>query len=438
MSLTRRRFVTSAAAGLGFPSIVPRSVFGSADRPPPSERIQMAFIGIGNRGIGVMEAFLNHDEIQGIAVCDVHHHHYREREWGQGRALGRKPGKAIVDKKYGTTDCVTYADYRELFEQQDLDAVLVATPDHWHAHVTLAALEKGIDVYCEKPVTHLFAEGQEVYRKAAEKNAVFQVGSQQRSEKNFRQAVELVRNGVIGRVTRFEVGLPAGHAEALGSTTPESPPQGLDYDMWCGPSEKLPYMRARHHRWWRWHTAYGGGNIMDWIGHHNDIAHWGIGCEAGGPDRVEARGWTWPETEVYDTPVDYEVVSNYPGGIEGTISTKLRKGTKWIGEDGWVWVDRGKIEASNPEWLADEFDPGDWTAYASPGHQRNFTDCVRSRQETVAPAENGHRSITPGHLGWVSAKLGRGLDWDPVQEVIVGDEEAASLLSATPYREPWK
>lgn len=435
MSVSRRKFLKGAVSSLAVPTIIPASALGLNGTTAPSERIVMGFIGIGNRGIGVMSAFLNHSDVQGVAVCDVHDHHYRERPWGEGRALGVKPGKAVVDEKYENSDCRTYSDFRELFSQEDLDAVMVATPDHWHSVITLAAIRSGLDVYCEKPVTHKFAEGQEVYRAVAEHERIFQVGSQQRSEPVFRQAVEIVRNGLLGKLERVEVGLPDGPSEALGSTAIEEIPSGLDYNAWSGPSPVLPYMKARHHRWWRWHTAYGGGNLMDWIGHHNDIAHWGLGCENSGPNRVEARGWTWPDTEVYDTPVDYEVHSEYERGVHGIISSAFKKGTKWIGEDGWVWVDRGKIEVSDPNWLEDGFEAGDWKAYRSPGHQRNFLDCIKSREETVAPAENGHRSITPGHLGWVSAKIGRALQWDPVTETVKGDEEATSELMKLGYRE---
>lgn len=432
MSFSRRSFLTTVVGGIGFPAVIPGTALGLGEGTAAGSRIAMGFIGLGNRGIGVMEAFLNHSDVQGVAVCDVHDHHYREREWGEGRALGRIPGKAVVDKKYGNGDCRAYVDYREMFAKEKLDAVLVATPDHSHSVITLAAIEAGLDVYCEKPVTHLFAEGQQVYRAVAEKGTVFQVGSQQRSEPVFRQAVEIVRNGHLGKLSRVEVGLPAGYAVPQGSVDVVDPPAGLDYEAWCEPAPALPYMRARHHRWWRWHTAYGGGNLMDWIGHHNDIAHWGIGSENAGPVRVESRGWTWPETEAYDTPVQYEVHSRYAGGIEGVISTRLRPGTTWHGENGWVWVDRGKIEASNPEWLAEGFEPGAWKAYRSPGHQRNFLDCIHSRELTAAPAETGHRSITPGHLGWVSARLGRGLDWDPVHEKVIGDEEAGAALMRVP------
>ncbi|MDF1811436.1 MAG: Gfo/Idh/MocA family oxidoreductase [Verrucomicrobiales bacterium] len=426
---TRRKFLAHSAIAL--PAILP----ALNGRAAPGERITMAFVGMGNRGIGVMEAFLNHADVQGVAICDVHDLHYRDREWGKGRALGRKPGKALVDNVNGNSDCVAYSDYRELLERDDLDAIMVASPDHWHYNITMAALKKGLDVYCEKPVTHLFAEGQDVYREVAKREAIFQVGSQQRSDPLFRKAVEIVRNGHLGKLSGFEVGLPAGYPEPMGDTKIAPIPEGLDYDMWCGPGEKLPYMRARHHRWWRGHTEYGGGNLMDFIGHHNDIAHWGMGYENSGPVKVETRKWNLPETDIYNTPVDYEIRCTYPDGKIGIISSQYTGGAKWIGAHGWVRVNRGKLEASNPEWLEDSFDPGPWKAYRSPGHQRNFIDSVKSRKETVAPAENGHRSITPGHLAMVAAKTGRAIQWDPEQEVIIDDDAAQAELVKREYRE---
>lgn len=176
---------------------------------------------------------------------------------------------------------------------------------------------------------------------------------------------------------------------------------------------------------------------MDWIGHHNDIAHWGIGVERGGPVRVEARNWTWPETAIYDTPVNYDLVCDYEGGIQILISSRKPMGVKWIGDQGWLSVGRKTEGASNPAWLNEEFEPGSWKAYRSPGHQRNFVDSVKSRRETVAPADIGHRSITPGHLGWVSAKVGRALTWDPASETIFNDGAAQAELTKLSYREPW-
>jgi len=176
---------------------------------------------------------------------------------------------------------------------------------------------------------------------------------------------------------------------------------------------------------------------MDWIGHHNDIAHLGIGMDGGGPTRVEAFGWTFPETDVYDTPHHYGIRCDYPGGMTTTISDRNAMGTKWIGDEGWVYVRRGKLQASNKEWLARDFVPGPIRVNRSSNHAGNFIDCVQSRHTCTAPAETGHRSITPGHLGYVSHALQRPIRWDPAGERVVGDDEADRLLNSIDYRAPW-
>ncbi|MEM9281729.1 MAG: gfo/Idh/MocA family oxidoreductase, partial [Verrucomicrobiota bacterium] len=270
------------------------------------------------------------------------------------------------------------------------------------------------------------------------RNAVFQTGSQQRSEIRFRIAAEVVLNKLIGKVQTVEVGLPTGPSSP--ATEPSEPgeiPAGLDYDLWCGPSDDLPYIFARHHRNWRWHLSYGGGQIMDWIGHHNDIAHWGLGMDQSGPEQVEAIDWTYPKHDLYNAPVGYEIRSTFANGVVTSISNKHKMGTKWIGEDGWVYVDRGKIECSNREWLQEKYDRGPIKAYQSLDHRQNFLDCIRSREACIAPAETAHRSITPGHLGYVSQALGRALKWDPETETVVGDTEADQMLKAVDYRGPW-
>ncbi len=442
-SPSRRQFLRSAAGAVLAPVIVPARVLGGGGELAPSEKITLGLIGNGGRGEYLINWFLKEPDARIVAVCDVDRLHYRDRKWGNNNPHGREAGKAAVDAHYGDHGCAMYADYRELCAREDIDAVLVATPDHWHALNVLEALRQGKDVYGEKPVTHLFAEGRAICREVAERGAVFQVGSQQRSEANFHQAVELVRNGVLGKIRRVEVGLPAGYATPQRDETfavVEEPPDHLDYDFWCGPAPKLPYMRARHHRHWRWHRAYGGGQIMDWIGHHFDIAQWGLGRETGGPVLVEARGFTWPETDLYDTAVEFEIRCEYDDGTEALVSSSLRMGTKWIGEDGWVWVDREKIESSKTEWACPDFGRGPWMAYdmRERNHYGNFLDCVKSRKPTVAPAEVGHRSVTPGHLAHISAALGRPLRWNPDTEEIPGDEEAMRLLTAVDYRDSWK
>ena len=436
---TRRTFLrntTAATAAIGFPTVIPSSALGKDGKTAPSERVVMGFIGIGNRGLGVMNAHLNHKDVQGVAVSDCHKRHI-----DRNRNCGSEGGKESVDKKYGNKDCKAYFDFRELCARDDIDAVMVATPDHWHGLITLEALRNGKDVYCEKPMTHFFAEGQAVYKTVADKKRIFQVGSQQRSDAKFRHAVNVVRNGWLGKITHVEVGLPKGKTGPDRDPTLKDAPEG--YDRWCGPSPVLPYMAARHHWSWRWHTHYGRGQLMDWIGHHNDIAHWGLGLDAtgggGGPISVEAQNWDYSKTpEIYDTAYDYDVISKYPNDIEVQISSRLKTGCKWIGTNGWIWVTRGRYEASNPEWIAKGFKTGKYRAYESPGHQRNFIDSVKSRKETVAPAESAHRSVTPGHLAYVSHEVGRAVKFDPVKEVIVGDDKAQKVLMSLPYRGDWK
>jgi len=422
-------------------SIVPATALGGR-HAAPSDRLQVGVVGLGSRGFNLIDALLVQPDVQITAICDVTSKHYRDRPWGQGRAYGTEPAAARIASHAGRASQSARAaipridtDFRVLCARDDIDVVVIATPDHWHALVSLEALRAGKDVYCEKPVTHTFREGQLVYREAARRHAVMQVGSQQRSMIEFQAAVKLVRDGVIGEVRRIEVGLPPGYDRPMGDATIRKPPAGLDYDRWTGPAPRLPYMRARHHRWWRGHRAYGGGVLMDWIGHHNDIAHWSLGADRSGPTRVEAVDWTDPHTDIYNTPHHYTIRCEYRGGVTSTISSRHQQGTKWIGDSGWIAVRRGKLVASNPAWLKSL--PLDKRRDGTARHMRNFLDSVKSRTTTAAPPETAHRSITPGHLGYVSHALARPLQWDPASERIVDDEEADRLLRSVAYRKPW-
>ena len=421
--------------------IVPASVLGKGGETAPNERITFGTIGCGGQGMADMDRLMNVAGTQAVAVCDVDQLHYGRHEGRQGNPRGRDAAKMHVEQKYskkGGSDfkgCDAYADYRELCARDDIDAVIVATPDHWHALATLEAVRNGKDVYCEKPVTHFFAEGQAVVAEVAKQKAIFQTGSQQRSDQVFHRGVEMVQTGVLGKISEVKVGLPRGHANAQGSDEVKDPPESLDYDAWTGPSLMLPYMKGRSHWNWRWHTNYGGGQLMDWIGHHNDICHWGLGMDNSGPSKVEAVGWTWPTTEIYDSPVDYEVVCEYAGGIKTSIGSVNPMGCKWIGENGWIHVTRGRITASDESWLKEKFDRNAAEAYFSPNHQQNFVDGIRSRKECICPAETAHRSITPGHIGYVSQELGRAIKWDPAKEQCIGDDEAQKLLTSLPWRD---
>lgn len=436
----RRAFLKASSLFLG-------GVSGSAASTRfavvPSQRINVGVIGLGARGFYLLRAFLNQPGVQVRAVCDVDRHHYRDKPWGKGQALGRSPARKVVESHYAARQardryrgCLVFEDYRDLCGRDDLDAIVVATPDHWHYHQVMASLQHGKDVYCEKPVTHTFMEGKILYREVKRRQAVFQTGSQQRSTANFHRAVTLLRNGHIGRLTRVEVGLPPGYTEPGADPGLSVIPETLDYEMWTGPAPMLPFARARHHRFWRGHRAYGGGNIMDWIGHHNDIAHWGAAMDGSGPLEVEALGWTASPTELYNTPVDYEIRCVYPGKIDWVIASHLPMGVRWIGQEGWIAVDRGRLEASDPRWIKPDFKPGPVVLPRSLDHVENFLHGVRTRQSCIAPAEAAHRSITPGHLGFASHTLGRRLHFDPRTERVLDDPEANALLDKS-YRRPW-
>ena len=438
--LGRRELLLAGTGGLSGVGFLPKAIGKNAN-----ERIQIGVIGLGSRGYNLIDALVRHHEkARIVAICDVDKTHYRDRAWGAGNAYGLIPAGQKISDAYakqgvqGSEDGVSrYTDYRDLLDQRGIDAVVIATPDHWHAKCTLDAVAMGKDVYCEKPVTHFFAEGQAVYREVEKRQAVFQTGSQQRSDQLFRRAVELVRNGVLGKLHTIKVGQQAGYSQPMGDSKLTAIPKQLNYDFWCGPSKVLPYMRARHHRWWRGHSAYGGGVLMDWIGHHNDIAHWALGLDASGPEEVEAIGWTFPKSDIYDTPLRYTIRCEYAGGVSSTISSENPAGLQMIGSEGSVFVNRGKLRTSDPRWALPDFVPGSESVTVSDDHMGNFLNCILTRQQPVAPAEAGHRSITPGHLGYVSHALGRSLRWSAKEERVLDDEDANRRLRQFKYRQPW-
>ncbi len=421
----------TAAAGIGgFPTIVKASALGLGGSVAPSNRVAMATIGVGWMGGDHLSAFLKVPDAQIVAVCDVDDEHLTD-------------AKAKVDKAYGDQGCATYHAFEEVIFRRDIDAVSVAVPDHWHGLVASLSLRWGKDVYGEKPLAHNFAEGLKIAESQKKYNRVWQTGSWQRSRENFRRAVELVRNGRIGKVHTVEVGLPGGHtdfAKTKDQTRFTDPPKTLNYDRWIGPAAEMPYCVARVHKNWRWNLNFGGGQLMDWVGHHVDIAHWGLGFDNTGPREIEGAGEYPPRDALWNTATKYKITAKYDVGVTMTIAggyKEIRGGTKWIGDEGWVWVDRGHLEASSPSILSSEIKSNEIQFPPSPGHYEQFIECVRTRGTTLTPAAVALRSATPGWLGQIAMLTGRKLRWDPEQMRLLDDPDAEKMLSRD-MRSPWR
>ncbi len=419
----------AVAGAAGFPMIVRGSALGLNGSVPASDRIVMAGIGYGMQGGSNMRDFLALNGVQWVAVCDLDDRHLLK-------------AAEAVNQKYGRSDCATYKDFRELFARGDLDAVSIAVPDHWHAILSISAVRAGLDVYGEKPLTHSLREGRALCDAVKRYGRVWQTGSWQRSVDNFRRACELVRNGRIGRIQRVEVGLPPDHtdfARTFGQEKLEPPPPELDYETWIGPAPRAPYCKARVHMNWRWNMDYGGGQLMDWVGHHLDIAHWGLGFDTAGPVEIWGKG-EFPASGIYNSPTRYWVETLYPDGTPIILAggfPEIQRGTKWIGEYGWVWVDRGGFESQPAHLVHEVIGPNEIKLYRSRDHFQNFIDCVRNRAATIAPCEVAHRSASVGHLGVIAIETGRRIRWDPETETIIDDPGAERLLSRS-YRKPWQ
>ncbi len=416
------------------PTIITRASWGKGARPNASDRVTLGVVGWGMQGPGNTASFLDLPDCQVVAACDLDKNHLE---------------KAVntVNDHYKNKDCKAYHDYHEMMARPDIDAVMLAVPDHWHALVATEAAHQKKDIYGEKPLARTIAEQQAIVKAVQKNDCIWQTGSWQRSTGNFHKAAEIVRNGLIGRVTHVEVGLPAGHHDFAGTSkfmTPSDPPPELDYETWIGPSKMMPYICGRVHMNWRWNYNTGGGQLLDWIGHHCDIAHWGLDFDRSGPSEVEGHGEFPPEDAVWNTCTKYRIELKYPNDITMIIAggyPEIKSGTKWIGTDGWVWVDRGQFNASNAEWRDFKQLPEELRKvklYESNNHQANFIACVKSRKPTITPVETAHHSAIPGHLGLISMLLGgRKLKWDVASEKIHGDKEASKLLTRA-YRPPYK
>jgi predicted dehydrogenase len=393
----------------------------------PNDSPGIALIGCGGRGRGIAREAARFGQL--LAACDVD-----EASLAQARQMW--------------PEAATANDFRKVLERKDIQIVVNGTPDHWHTLVNIAALKAGKDVYSEKPLTLTVNEGQRLVQVVRETKRVLQTGSQQRSDKNFRLACELVRNGRLGKLSHVDVWLPSGRREGPFQTS--SVPAGLDWEMWLGPTPQVEYVKERCHVTFRYWWDYSGGTMTDWGAHHLDIAQWGIGLERSGPVRIEARSLVDMIPGGFTAFSEYEVKYAYANGVTLTcrstpanawngavIDAKGQQhGVRFEGSDGWLFVTRGKIEASNPDLLSAELPASAERLYVSDNHMGNFFACVRSREQPICDAEIGHRSASVCHLGVIALRLGRVLAWNPAQEKFPDDPGANRLLSRE-MREPW-
>ena len=402
-----------------FPAIVPRSVLGGA--AAPSNRIGVGVIGVGGRGHGAIVAGLKGlRDVEIRAVCDVNRQH-----------LDRALATAGLGAREGTQD------FREVIERKDIDVVAIATPDHWHVIPAIAAARAGKDIYCEKPLSNTVAEGRALVTAVRRYGVVFQHGTQLKSLSGTRRACELVRNGRIGELRRIVIGSPPGNV--TGPVAPEPVPEGLDYDRWLGPAPWAPYCRQRvvPHGWYFISDYSKAGWIAGYGVHDVDIAQWGMGAEKTGPVEVEGTG-VFPDDGLFDTVTTFDLEMRYANGVKlvMTDTGKNAHGVRFEGSDGWVFT-RGGIQAEPSAILRYEPGLGDVQLYRSPGHLRDFIDCVKTRRDPVTPIEVAHRSTSACLIAGIALRLGRPLRWEPESERFADDPEANRLLSC-PMRSPWR
>ena len=427
-SIRRRQFLAHTSAALSLPLFAPAALLGrQADASAPSERITMACIGVGGRGSTNLRIFKGKPGVEIVAVCDVDRGHL---------AAGLK--SAGLEGKAGS------ADFRDVLARNDIDAVMVATPDHWHALIAIEAIRAGKDVYCEKPLAASIAEGRALVRVVETSDRILQCGTQRRSVPECRYACELVRNGRIGKVRRVELGVPGSFAVRGGFTglEPEQPvPEGFDHAMWLGPCPEVPYTEARCHYNFRWVEAHAPGYVTDWGAHYLDIGQWGLGADETGPVAVEARRVRYREKGFYDAPESFEIVYDYADGAQAVlISTadKSRWGMKFIGDEGTVYVETRQVVTTPENLKTSVIGENEIHLYdAKNDHHGNFIDCVRSRRQPSAPVRIAHRSASTCEIGAVACATGRKLEWDGKAETFVDDADADRRL-LRPMRKPWQ
>lgn len=427
MRLSRRNFLKHsglATAAVAAPWIVPASALGLNGSVAPSERIVVGCIGVGPQGNHVLGNFLSHREAQIVAVCDV-------------KRPAREDTKKRIDDHYGNQDCAAYGDFRELLARDDIDAVSIASTDHWHVLHTIHAARAGKDMYVEKPLAVTIAELKATRDAVHRYGRIFQFGTQQRSSRIFRFSCELVHNKLIGDLHSIKVGAPASIKSDNFGETPI--PDWIDYDMWLGPAQWSPFNENRVSNSYWWHVSdYAIGFISGWGIHHIDIAQWGNGTELTGPVEIAGTG-VFPTDGMCDCALRWNVDLFYENGVRVnyTDDGQNTHGITFEGTDGWVYVRRSYMDTHPKSLMTYALKPDDIHLYESDDHVGNFLDCVRSRRQTVCPIDIAVRTDTICQLSDIAIRTGRPLKWDPAAERFSNDDEANRLM-ARAMREPWR
>jgi predicted dehydrogenase len=414
-NLSRRAFLGTAAAA---------ALAARRGRAAPSARLTIGMIGAGGMNGGHLGGLLTQADVQVLAVADPQQSH-------------REGMAQTVNRHYGNQDCRAYNDFRELVARDDLDAVMIATPDHWHALCAIAAARAGKHIYSEKPFSRTLAEGRAMVEAVGRHGVVFQHGTQQRSDGLFRRACELVRNGYLGKLQRVHVSAPGGAQRDAGQPGPVPP--GVDWDLWLGPAPWSPYspQRITSNYWYFTEDYSAGGFISGWGIHHVDIAQWGLGTELTGPSEIEGTA-VFPEGGIADTPIHWDVTYRFGDGppVRFTSDDIGPVGVTFEGQAGSVWVTRGSWRATPESLMQLPPSPDEIHLPRSADHHRNWLDAIKTGAPTIAPPEVGHRSQTICLLSDIAVRLGRKLRWDPAAERVIGDDSANRLLSRA-MREPW-
>jgi predicted dehydrogenase len=423
--INRRDFVKSssaAVAAMGLPSIVPAAAFGANDK------ITLGCIGVGGMGTGNMKSFLALDGCRVVAVCDA----YKDRQ---------EKAKGLVDAKYGDKGCAMFGDFRELIARKDIDAVMIAAQDHWHALIATTAAAAGKDLYCEKPMGVSVEEGQQILKAMRENKRVFQAGTWQRSDRKFRHACELACNGYVGKLHTVQVSAPGPEYQPKyeGPLDPQPVPDGFDWTMWRGPAPAKPYNPGRV-AWPDWYLIwdYCAGFICNWGVHHLDIAYWGCPALARETCEIECRG-VYRKRGFTDNIESWNATYTFASGLKlvYTDQNQQKVGTRFIGDKGWVHVDRGGIWAEPESLLEVKFEDNELHLHKSENHHDDFLKAVRTRKDPVSDVQATHVASYLGLLAEIAARLETKLKWDPKRETFIGNAEANRRLTR-PMHNGWK